>query len=67
MPTQLILIGDMLVVVEGDLEPPIASSTDVDEGHCPAQDAATDAPRIVFHKPFGWGAAHSRTDAPDSG
>jgi len=57
----------MLIVVEGDLEPPIASSTDVDEGRSPTQEGATDASRIVFHKPFGWATGQQRKDAPDSG
>jgi hypothetical protein len=67
MSMQLMFIGDMLVVVEGDLEPPIASSTDVNEGRSPTEEAATGALRIVCHQPFGWGSGQQREDAPDSG
>jgi len=63
MSIEIRLKGDMLVVVEGELEP----STDVDEGHSPTEECATDAPRIVFPRPFGWGSGQERKDAPDSG
>lgn len=69
MSTQLIFIGDMLVVVESDLGPSVPSS-DFDEGHSPAgsaEEAATAGLRIVIHKPFGWGSGQERKDAPGPG
>jgi hypothetical protein len=70
MSTQLIFIGDILVVVESDLGPPVPSPTDFDEGDSPAgaaEEAVPDGPRIAIHKPFGWGSGHKRKDAPGSG
>ena len=67
MSIEIHLTSYVLTIVEGDLEPPIASSTDVDEGRSLTKESATDAPRIVCHKPFGWGSGQQRKDAPDNG
>jgi hypothetical protein len=56
MSIEIHLTEGMLVVVEGDLEPHIPSSTDADEGHSPMGEGDPDEPRIVCHKPFGWGS-----------
>jgi prophage maintenance system killer protein len=55
MSTQLTLIGDMLVVVEGDLGPPEPSSIEFDKGDAPAgsvEEAAIYGAWIIRHKPF---------------
>jgi len=55
MSTQLTLIGDMLVVVEGDPGPPASSSTDFDTGDAPpgsVEEAAIYGAWIIRHKLF---------------
>jgi hypothetical protein len=56
MPTQLMLIGDMLVLVEGDPGPPVPSSAEFEKGDCPSgsvEEAAVYGGWIIRHKLFG--------------
>lgn len=56
MSTQLMLIGDMLVMVEGHLGPRVPSSAEFETGDCPSgstEEAAVYGAWIIRRKPFG--------------